>query len=88
MIGTDRCVYETPCHWCSKWDKQCDKKIGYQSRAMNAIYDVPTAYVMAVNEGEWICTECAYTWKCSVCGNEHFGTRTNFCSNCGAKMQR
>lgn len=23
---------------------------GYQSRAMNAIYDVPTAYVMAVNE--------------------------------------
>jgi hypothetical protein len=29
MIGTDRCVYETPCHWCSKWDKQCDKKIGY-----------------------------------------------------------
>lgn len=60
---------------------------GYQSRAMNAIYDVPTAYVMAVNEGEWICTECAYTWKCSVCGNEHYGTRTNFCSNCGAKMK-
>lgn len=27
MIGTDRCVYETPCGWCSKWDKKCDKKI-------------------------------------------------------------
>jgi len=22
------CLYETPCGWCSKWDKKCDKKIG------------------------------------------------------------
>ena len=27
MIGTIDCVYETPCGWCSKWDKKCDKKI-------------------------------------------------------------
>ena len=27
MIGTFNCVYETPCGWCSKWDKKCDKKI-------------------------------------------------------------
>ena len=27
MIGTINCVYETPCGWCSKWDKKCDKKI-------------------------------------------------------------
>lgn len=27
MIGTSNCVYETPCGWCSKWDKECDKKI-------------------------------------------------------------
>lgn len=26
MMGTFDCVYETPCHWCSKWDKKCDKK--------------------------------------------------------------
>lgn len=26
MIGTMNCVYETPCGWCSKWDKKCDKK--------------------------------------------------------------
>lgn len=24
MIGTINCVYETPCGWCSKFDKQCD----------------------------------------------------------------
>ena len=22
------CAYETPCGWCAKWDKKCDKKIG------------------------------------------------------------
>lgn len=22
------CQYETPCGWCCKWDKKCDKKIG------------------------------------------------------------
>ena len=26
MMGTINCVYETPCGWCSKWDKKCDKK--------------------------------------------------------------
>lgn len=25
---TMRCAYETPCGWCTKWDKKCDKKIG------------------------------------------------------------
>ncbi len=23
-----QCPYETPCGWCTKWDKKCDKKIG------------------------------------------------------------
>lgn len=22
------CHYETPCGWCCKWDKKCDKKMG------------------------------------------------------------
>lgn len=25
---TGSCVYKTPCGWCAKWDKKCDKKIG------------------------------------------------------------
>jgi hypothetical protein len=24
---TMQCTYETPCGWCTKWDKKCDKKI-------------------------------------------------------------
>lgn len=27
MMGTFDCIYETPCGWCSKWDKKCDNKI-------------------------------------------------------------
>ena len=23
------CPYETPCGWCSKWDKKCDGKRNY-----------------------------------------------------------
>ena len=26
MLGTFNCIYETPCGWCSKWDKKCDRK--------------------------------------------------------------
>ena len=25
---TMQCVYSTPCGYCAKWDKKCDKKIG------------------------------------------------------------
>lgn len=28
MIETGMCTYRTPCGWCSKWDKECDRKIG------------------------------------------------------------
>lgn len=28
MMGTINCTYETPCGWCVKWDKKCDRKIG------------------------------------------------------------
>ncbi|MGN0245743.1 MAG: hypothetical protein ACI4DK_07240 [Lachnospiraceae bacterium] len=28
MMGTFECIYETPCHWCTKWDKKCNRKIG------------------------------------------------------------
>lgn len=27
MLG-EPCRYITPCGWCWKWDKKCDKKIG------------------------------------------------------------
>lgn len=32
MIGTIHCVYETPCGWCAKWDKKCNKEFGKDTR--------------------------------------------------------
>lgn len=31
---TMQCTYETPCGWCAKWDKKCDKKIGCDSHSL------------------------------------------------------
>ena len=35
MQGTNpltmQCTYTTPCGWCTKWDKKCDKKIGCEN---------------------------------------------------------
>lgn len=46
MNITGICTYETPCGWCTKWDKKCDKKIGCGDdkprrglRAENNVYD-------------------------------------------------
>lgn len=38
MIGSSNCIYETPCGWCSKWDKKCDRKIGKDSPTPSDIY--------------------------------------------------
>ena len=41
MNITGICPYKTPCGWCTKWDKKCDKKTGYPRglRANAGIYD-------------------------------------------------
>lgn len=34
---TNRCSYETPCGWCAKWDKKCDKKIGCDTTGVEPV---------------------------------------------------
>ena len=36
MMGTINCVYETPCGWCSKWDKKCDRKTPEKESCVHA----------------------------------------------------
>lgn len=86
MIGTTNCVYETPCGWCSKWDKKCDKKMRTESYKINnpksnksteTTNDFSTA--MAVNK---ICqSEFDHKWEC--CGISTIGT-TYICKKCNA----
>lgn len=35
------CVYKTPCGWCSKWDKECDNKLGEYKPEVN---NIPLVY--------------------------------------------
>lgn len=70
MMGTIECIYETPCHWCSKWDKKCDRKIKNE----NPYEDIkelvrtckhewePTISGGANTKGNYI------TYRCKKCG--------------------
>lgn len=58
MIGAINCVYETPCGWCTKWDKKCDRKIGYQNDATQYPEHVYSAFRIKV------CTTCSMHEHC------------------------
>ena len=48
---------------------------------------IHTAYVQPVKHGRWIINSDGYYPQCSECMNEPQGRiMTNFCPNCGAKM--
>jgi hypothetical protein len=53
------CPYETPCGWCSKWDKKCDKKIPERGLRVK---------INPVDEA----TNLPTTFKCSNCVNRDY----------------
>lgn len=78
MIGTVNCIYETPCGWCSKWDKECDKKIHTKSYRINhskPIIPIDESITNKVckseedHEWEWASASTAENkFKCKKCG--------------------
>lgn len=53
------CTYITPCGWCTKWDKKCDKKIperGLRAKA-NIIDETYSPCSECDNKG-WDMPEC------------------------------
>lgn len=73
MKGTTNCVYETPCGWCSKWDKECDKKIHKPTESVN---DLSTHIIKKCE------SESDHEWEgCSISTTE-----INYiCKKCGAR---
>lgn len=69
MVGTLNCIYETPCGWCSKWDKKCDK-IAEKTQLIGNI----DKFVHMAN--------CDHEWTIMT-SNSTTG-RTYICSKCGA----
>ena len=76
MMGTINCVYETPCGWCSKWDKKCDKKTPErgQRAKCNPIDDA--ALIKFVDQ------ECDHEWECT---GMFTGGMTYICRKCYAR---
>ena len=80
MMGTINCVYETPCGWCSKWDKKCDRKM--PERKVNTVdEDIATAKD-AAKAVEKCKSECDHEWECT--GISTAGT-TYMCKKCYAQ---
>ena len=85
MIGTINCVYETPCGWCSKWDKKCDNKISEQGQRAKCnpaddVIDVMDESIKVLTNK--ICkSESDHEWEC--CGISTIGTDYR-CKKCGA----
>ena len=83
MMGTINCVYETPCGWCSKWDKKCDNKIPEQGQRAKCnpvddiIDDIGESIKVVTNK---ICqSESDHEWECA--GVSTAGT-TYICKKC------
>lgn len=55
------CVYKTPCGWCSKFDKECDSKIGhFQGEPINIslVYKKCFNCINYQKKIEGLCKEC------------------------------
>ena len=82
MMGTINCVYETPCGWCSKWDKKCDKKAPERGQRIkcNPIDDAFTNKTcQSESDHEWECTGVSTTgttYRCKKC----YATKTYPCN--------
>lgn len=79
------CGMASSCNKCMFNSETC-----YEHKEAEELY---TAGYRKRSEGEWIDTgdfelDNIYSgWKCSLCGYIFCGNKTNFCSNCGAKMK-
>lgn len=54
------CPYETPCGWCTKWDKKCDKKISYERGLRVKINPIDDAIDFSYGK----CLDCKYDAFC------------------------
>lgn len=69
-MGTGSCTYKTPCGWCAKWDKKCDRKIP-DPPVINQ-YDYSTNRMCQSDEDhQWECcgiSTAGTDYRCKICG--------------------
>ncbi len=87
MMGTINCVYETPCGWCSKWDKKCDKKIierGQRAKCNpvdDAVDSVTKEYIKSTLINKVCESEEDHEWEWVLASTAE---NTFRCKKCGA----
>lgn len=82
MMGTIDCTYETPCGWCTKWDKECDKKMYTKSYRINHLKPITPAKDTSITLVNKMCVdELDHEWEC--CGIFTGGSQYR-CKKCGA----
>ena len=81
QIFCNACGARTGLH---QHDPKCDKAVEAWNRRAENVKDQPTADVVEVRRGRWI--EDHEFFKCSECWYLTDYRLSNFCPNCGAKM--
>lgn len=76
------CTYETPCGWCTKWDKKCDKKI--PERGLRVKTNPIDDYSGTTLTNKICESESDHEWEC--CGVSTGGS-TYRCKKCGIYKQ-
>ncbi len=74
MMGTINCTYETPCGWCTKWDKKCDSKIPTELHC-NSTTVTLNKICKSIQDHKWkLCTAstAGNTYECEYCGHTMF----------------
>lgn len=85
MQGTNpltmQCTYSTPCGWCTKWDKKCDKKIGEPVKPYDYLKEAKITQTCASEEDhEWECcgaSTVGYSYVCKKCHAYKFESFTS-----------
>ena len=61
---TMQCTYSTPCGWCTKWDKKCDKKIGCGEKPKRGLRAKGNFIEDAIDFSYGKCFGCKYEVGC------------------------
>ena len=89
MQGTNpltmQCTYSTPCGWCTKWDKKCDKKIGEPTKPYDYLKEALTNQICKSEEDhEWECrgmSTAGSDYVCKKCHAHKFAPYTSSSSS-------
>ena len=81
---TGTCPYATMCGWCSKWDKECDRKIGTATptKINTNQFDENNSTVTKADNSTKYCRDCpsgtndctslsSHPIRCSITGKCH-----------------